>query len=132
MNELSIPLKIKPNGRLEAEIRRREDRGSEKGEILVSCLEDQIVTQQPACIGQRRYVSSTTFNQLATGLIFDLGGRKLREILPNKDGRPGSLLGKLRKVLRTSGTNNLPTTNRIWTGELAVFKYFVRVTECNN
>ena len=86
MNGLSIPLKIKPNGRLEAEIRRREDRGSEKGEILVSCLEDQIVTQQPACIGQRRYISSTTFDQLATGSIFDLGGQELREIGPGEGG----------------------------------------------
>ena len=52
----------------------------------MSCLEDQVMTQQPARIGQGRYVSSTTFNQLATGSILDLGGQELREIGPGEGG----------------------------------------------
>ena len=92
MNGLSIPLKIKPNGRLEAEIWQGEDRRPEKGRDSWSCLEDQVVTQQPAWIGQGRSVSSTTINQLATGLIFYLGGQKLREIGPGEDGWSEALL----------------------------------------
>ena len=64
MNGLSIPLKIKPNGRLEAEIWQEEDRRPENGRDSWSCLEDQVVTQQPAWIGQGRSVLSTTLNQL--------------------------------------------------------------------
>ena len=52
----------------------------------MSCLEDQVMTQQPAQIGQGRYVLSTTFDQLETGSIFSLGGQELREIGPGEDG----------------------------------------------
>ena len=98
MNGLSNELKIKANGLQEAEIWQKEDRSPEKEDLLVSCLEDQVVTQQPAWIGQRRCQSSTTFNELATGSIFSLKGQKLREIGQNKDGRSGTLLEKITKI----------------------------------
>lgn len=64
----------------------------------MSCLEDQVMTQQPAWIGQGRYVSSTTLDQLTTGSIFDLRGQKLREIGPGEDGWSAALLEKPLKL----------------------------------